>query len=210
MPYEKSFEYPLEIPLDPSEIPLEGFFEYPLKKSPEPTKKVFFTNKAVYMDLFRYYSEASLESFYKGFKEAFKIASSIETSISPITDTTKVNSPNICTDISPDYTKDLFSPSTLKELDLLIKENESNINNIYRIPLDDLVKHNNYESLLEEREYLLRQKANHLRGVLQVASKTPLNDIDMDKLINNVNDLESYATSLRARAEAVTSRKLNT
>ena len=166
------------------------------------------------MDIFRYYSEACLKPLYKGFKEAFKIASSIdngtETSISPLTDTTKINPPNICTDIYPDYTKELFSTSTLKELYLLIKENESNINNIYIIPLDDLVKHNNYVSLFEERYYLLRQRANHLIGVLQEASKTPLNDIDMDKFINNVNDLESYAKSLRARAEAITSRKLNT
>jgi len=217
IPNEEFFEYWLEIPLDPSEVPLEGFFEYPLEIPLDPIKKLFFTSKAVDMDLFRHSSinDLTLKPLYKGFlEEIFKIRSygdnGTETSLSPLTDITKVDSPNAYTEISPDYSKDLFSPATFKELDLLIKGNEDNLNNINNLPVDTKVKQNNYESLLEEREYLLHQKANHLRGVLQEASKIPTNDTDIDKLLKNIYDLESYAKSLRARAEAITSSKLNT
>lgn len=166
------------------------------------------------MHLFRDYpiNESTLKPLYQGFvDEIFKISSSIDKdALSPITDTTKVNSPNVCTNISPDFTKDLFSPSTLKELYALIKGNQDNINNIYKIPADTIVKQNNYESLLEEKQYLLNQKANHLKGVLQEASKIPLNDTDVDRLLNNINDLEANVNILRAKAEAILSRRLNT
>ena len=35
-------------------------------------------------------------------------------------------------------------------------------------------------------------------------------DVDVDKLLDNVNDLESYVKSLRENSEALASRKLNT
>ncbi len=109
---------------------------------------------------------------------------------------------------SPDYSKDKFSPNTLGSLDEEITRNKGTLDNLKDICKDPDTKDSIYEHLLEERKYLLDQKAKHYNSVLQEAKNNSIQDTDMDKLCNEVSELKTSVDDLVIKSENLKHRKL--
>lgn len=110
---------------------------------------------------------------------------------------------------SPDYTKDRFTPRTLGELDKVIEENTSNLKAIDNLPIDDTTKPSIKEKLIDEKRYLLDQKAKHVNSVLQQAKNTNLHDVDVDNLRKQVSQLKTTVDDLMNQSEDLKTRSLN-
>lgn len=110
---------------------------------------------------------------------------------------------------STDVNNDKFSPNTLSYLDEEIKRNEENLEDINKVCKDQITKPSVMEVLMEERKYLLEQKSKHLNSVLQEAKDTPINDVDTDKLCDDITKLQSDVENLAKESERIKHRKLN-
>ncbi len=111
----------------------------------------------------------------------------------------------------PDNSNDKFSPDTLANLDYEIKRNEENFKNLNKIyeGKDQDMKESTSENLIDERRYLLDQKAKHLSSIQNEASNTPLQDTDVDKLSKDIFELKSNVDELAKRSENLKDRRLN-
>lgn len=110
---------------------------------------------------------------------------------------------------SDDVNDDKFSPNTLSYLDEEIKRNKENLKDINKVCKDQFTKSSVMEALMEERKYLLEQKSKHLNSVLQEAKDTPINDVDTDKLCDDITKLQSDVENLAKESEKIKHRKLN-
>lgn len=91
-----------------------------------------------------------------------------------------------------------FTPTTYQELNKEIKKNWMKINKLETTPEEeDYVK----ENLLDEKRYLLDQKAKHLKSLLDIAKNTPINDIDVDKLKKDIESLNKNAKTLLEKSK---------
>lgn len=95
----------------------------------------------------------------------------------------------------------MFTPNTLKALDFEIRRNSDNIESIDKTISDKGVKQSVKDNLLEERQYLLDQKAKHLASSLQAGKNTPLNDIDADNLHKDITLLREKVNTLYDKSE---------
>lgn len=73
-----------------------------------------------------------------------------------------------------------LSPVTLAYLNDEIKDNETSLAN-------PNLDNETIEKLMDDRRYLLDQRSNHLNAILEIAKKTPVNDIDTDYLLHTIN-----------------------
>lgn len=127
------------------------------------------------------------------------------------TDKTSVSNTNTSksdSELSPDYSKDKFSPTTLGSLDDEIKRNASNINDLSKVCKHDLTKLSVSDALLDERKYLLDQKSKHLSSILQEGKNVPISDIDPDNLLKQISDLKLNVDKLYNKSEDMIDRTL--
>ncbi|KAK0070673.1 hypothetical protein PV326_002209 [Microctonus aethiopoides] len=59
------------------------------------------------------------------------------------------------------------------------------------------------ENLLEEKHYLLNQKAKHLKSLLNIAKNTPIFDVDVNKLHQDIETLDKDVKTLVEKAKDV-------
>lgn len=104
------------------------------------------------------------------------------------------------TTTSPDLSADMFSPNTLKELELEIAKNKDN--------LDKVNSGINKDLILEERKYFLDQKGKHLNGLLQQAKNTHINEVDLNKLFDDISKFKTDTDSLVEKAKDLKDRRL--
>lgn len=101
-----------------------------------------------------------------------------------------------------------FSPKTLTHLEEEIRRNGINLERYNSLPLEDDVRTNIKEKLLDERSYLLDQKAKHLDVILHKAKNVPLNDVDTDALRNDISELKKKVDDLDSKSECLNNRSL--
>jgi hypothetical protein len=77
-----------------------------------------------------------------------------------------------------------FTPTTYEELNKEIEKNEMQLSRLNTVrEEEDSLK----EKLLDERRYLLDQKAKHLKSLLNIAVDRPINGVDVDRLQKDIN-----------------------
>lgn len=108
----------------------------------------------------------------------------------------------------PDYSKDMFSPNTLGSLEEEITRNKETLDNIQNICKDPVTKESIQDHLVDERKYLLDQKAKHYNSVLQQAKNSHIEDTDMDKLTSDISELKTSVDDLVTKSENLKHRKL--
>lgn len=121
----------------------------------------------------------------------------------------ETNNTSSSTELSPDYTKDKFTPVTLSYLDAEIRRNSENLKELSNICKDDITKSSLNENLIDERKYLLEQKSNHLNSVLHEAKNTPINDLDIDKLHKDISELKTSVDKLLDESESLKEKDLD-
>lgn len=90
----------------------------------------------------------------------------------------------------------MFTPTTFKALDDEISRNSDNISNIDKVIFDVGVRGSALENLMDERKYLLEQKAKHLPSSLQAGKNTTFNDRDADNLHKEITSLKDQVKTL--------------
>lgn len=93
-----------------------------------------------------------------------------------------------------------FTPSTFEELNKEIKRNSALLSQIDTIQEENTTEK---ENLLEEKHYLLNQKAKHLKSLLNIAKNTPIFDVDVNKLHQDIEDLDKNVKTLVEKAKDV-------
>lgn len=101
----------------------------------------------------------------------------------------------------------MFTPNTLDSLNQEITNNKLNLDNIDNISKLDTKQHVR-ENLLDERRYLLDQKAKHLDSVLQLAKTAPIYDIDADELEKDILKLKKKIDKLVEMSKEIRYRSL--
>lgn len=119
----------------------------------------------------------------------------------PSTSTTNTSiSTNLGSIYTPDLSKDLFTPTTYKALDLEIARNSDNISDLDKTISDEGVKNSVLDKLMDERRYLLEQKGKHLSAILQLSKNTSIDDVDSDKLHKEISLLKQRTDSLYTKS----------
>lgn len=86
-----------------------------------------------------------------------------------------------------------FTPTTYDELNKEIKRNSKLLNALNILQEESSTER---ENILEEKRYLLGQKAEHLKSILDIASNTPINDVDVNKLHKDIDSLDASVKTL--------------
>ena len=101
-----------------------------------------------------------------------------------------------------------FTPNTLEYLEYEIKKNKLNLDELEKVCKHPEIVDDVREKLLDERKYYVSQQAKHMNSILEIAKKTEINDIDADKLLNEINKLKENVDKLFKDSESIKQRTL--
>lgn len=110
--------------------------------------------------------------------------------------------------LSPDLSKDAFTPITYKSLEEEINRNYTNMVDIDKTISDEGVRNSIRDKLMDERRYLLDQKSKHLASIYQLGKNTDFTDVDADILHKEISSLKEKTDNLYKKS-LNTSNRLN-
>lgn len=104
-----------------------------------------------------------------------------------------------------------FTPNTFQDLKDEIAMNKDNLQKLDTIyeTSQEVVRNSVKDQLIEEQKYLLKQQTNHINALMDRASKVELKDVDSDKLLVEMKELQDNVVKLSKHFDYVKSRKLS-
>lgn len=108
--------------------------------------------------------------------------------------------------ISPDLSKDQFTPTTYKDLQAEIENNINNLKQIDNITQDPQIREDMTRNLLDEQRYLLDQKSKHLASKVQMSRHQSTHDDSLHKEVTKLKEeIDSLCSKTKARSlESIT------
>ena len=154
-------------------------------------------------------NEELREKVIEKFEQNLEFVDMITREVKNITPDSNANIPRILPKLQTDYNVSPttnntpftpFTPSTFEELNKEIKRNSALLSQIDTIQEENTTEK---ENLLEEKHCLLNQKAKHLKSLLNIAKNTPIFDVDVNKLHQDIETLDKDVKTLVEKAKDV-------